>query len=67
MKTTVDIPDNVLKEAMSFSKSHTKRQAVLVALEEYNRRRRMGKLVELFGKSDGFYSAEELEKTRRMD
>lgn len=66
MKTTVDIPEKLLKEAMRFSKSSTKREAVLAALEEYNRRHRMAKLVGLFGKSDGFYTDEELRKLRSM-
>jgi len=67
MKTTVDIPEKVLKEAMRFSKAETKRQAVLAALEDYNRRHRMAKLVKLLGKSDGFYSDEELQAIRKMD
>jgi len=41
MKTTVDIPDSVLKEAMRFTKARTKRQAIVTALEDFNRRRRM--------------------------
>ena len=66
MKTTVDIPDKVLREAMRFSKAPTKRQAVLAALEEYNRRHRMAKLVKVLGKSDGFYTDEELQDLRKM-
>jgi Arc/MetJ family transcription regulator len=67
MKTTVDIPEKVLKEAMRFSKAGTKREAVLAALEDYNRRHRMAKLVRFLGKSDGFYSDEELQSLRKMD
>lgn len=67
MKTTVDIPDKVLREAMRFSKAQTKRQAVLAALEDYNRRHRMAKLVKILGKSEGFYTDEELQALRKMD
>ena len=67
MKTTVDIPEKVLEEAMRFSKAGTKREAVITALEEYNRRHRMAKLVNMLGKSDGFYSDDELQKVRNMD
>ncbi len=38
MKTTVDIPDHVLRDAMRNTRSKTKRTAILTALEEMNRR-----------------------------
>ena len=66
MKTTVDIPERLLKEAMRFANASTKRDAVLAALEEYNRRHRMAKLVRRLGKSDGFYTDDELRKLRSM-
>ena len=43
MKTTIDIPENELREVMRFTKAKTKREAVKV-LEEFNRRRRMAEL-----------------------
>jgi Arc/MetJ family transcription regulator len=67
MKTTIDIPDDVLKEAMKHSQAATKREAVVTALEEYNRRRRMVRLLKHFGTSEGFFSPEELEQLRSMD
>ena len=39
MKTTVDIPEAALKDAMRFAKAKTKREAILAAVEEYNRRK----------------------------
>lgn len=66
MRITVDIPETLLKEAMRFSNASTKRQAVLAALEEYNRRHRMAKLVRRLGKSDGFYTDHELRKLRSV-
>jgi Arc/MetJ family transcription regulator len=67
MKTTIDIPDDVLKEAMKYSKAATKREAVVTALEDYNRRNRMARLVRHLGKSNGFFTPQELEKLRSMD
>jgi len=45
MRTTVDIPDETLKDAMRFTKAKTKREAIVKILEEFNRRRRMAELV----------------------
>jgi Arc/MetJ family transcription regulator len=49
MKTTIDIPENELRDAMRFAKAATKREAVLAALEEFNRRHRMAELVKYSG------------------
>lgn len=55
MKTTVDIPENELRDAMRFTKARTKREAVVRILEEFNRRRRMAELVKYSGTfSDSF-------------
>jgi hypothetical protein len=62
MKTTVDIPENELKEAMRFMKAKTKREAVVKALEDFNRRRRMAELVKYSGTfSDRFPTNDEIE------
>lgn len=62
MKTTVDIPEGELKDAMRFTKAKTKREAVVKVLEEFNRRRRMAELVKYSGSfSDRFPTNEEIE------
>lgn len=62
MKTTVDIPEKELRDAMRFTKAKTKREAVVRVLEEFNRRRRMAELVKHSGTfSDGFPTNEEIE------
>ena len=62
MKTTVDIPENELRDAMRFTKAKTKREAVVRVLEEFNRRRRMAELVRYSGTfSDSFPTNEEIE------
>lgn len=67
MKTTVDIPDTVLEEAIRNTKASTKRDAIVKAMEEYNRRERLARLADSLGKSDTFMSFEELMKLREMD
>jgi Arc/MetJ family transcription regulator len=62
MKTTIDIPDNELRDAMRFTRSATKREAVVKVLEEFNRRRRMAELVKHAGTfSDQFPTNDEIE------
>ena len=62
MKTTIDIPDDELRDAMRFTRAKTKREAVVKVLEEFNRRRRMAELVKYSGSfSDGFPINEEIE------
>jgi Arc/MetJ family transcription regulator len=64
MKTTLDIPDNELQEAIRHTGAKTKRDAVVIAISEFNRRRRLQKLVEKFGTLDGFMTQEELRQMR---
>ena len=44
MKTTVDIPNRELADAMRFTRARTKREAIVTAIMEFNRRRRMAAL-----------------------
>ncbi len=52
MKTTLDIPDELISEAMKLSKSNTKKHAVIVALQEYIRKKRIEEAIALQGKLD---------------
>ena len=62
MKTTIDIPENELRDAMRFTRATTKREAVVKVLEEFNRRRRMAELVKYSGTfSDRFPTNDEIE------
>jgi len=64
MKTTIDIPENELRDAMRFTRAATKREAVVKVLEEFNRRRRMAELVKYAGTfSDRFPTNDEIEAT----
>ena len=65
MKTTIDIPDKLLREAIKHTGAKTKRDAVVTAIEEFNRRRRLEELAErLHGSCPGFMSQEDLRRMR---
>jgi len=64
MKTTVDIPDQTLKDTIEFSKAKTKREAIVAAMEEYNRRHRVEKILGFLGKMDGIMTQAELRRMR---
>lgn len=67
MKTTVDLPAEELKEAMEHTGSRTKKDAVVIALTEFNRRRRLQRLAERFGTLDGFMTQDDLRRMREED
>lgn len=64
MKTTIDIPDKMLSEAMRNSKAHTKRDAVLAAIDEYNRRHRLAKARAMLGTFKNLMTVEQLRELR---
>ena len=41
MKTTIDIPENVLLEAIKHTGASTKREAILTAVERFNKLKRL--------------------------
>ena len=65
MKTTVDIPDGELADAMRFTRARTKREAIVTAITEFNRRRRMAELAKRAGTCPDVMSVEELQRLRR--
>ncbi len=50
MKTTLDIPEDLLKEAMTVSKSRTKTEAVVTGLKELIRQRKIDRIISSTGK-----------------
>ena len=44
MKTSIDIPEGLLEEAMKFTGAKTKREAVVTAVERFNRLKRLERL-----------------------
>ncbi|MBI2216197.1 MAG: type II toxin-antitoxin system VapB family antitoxin [Candidatus Rokubacteria bacterium] len=67
MKTTIDIPEKELRDAMRFTRAKTKREAVVTALKDFNRRKRIAALTKHFGTSDTFITHEELMTLRRTE
>ncbi len=64
MKTTIDIPDKELRDAMKFTGARSKREAVVTALADFNRRQRLQRLAQQFGTFDEFLTHEELRRMR---
>lgn len=64
MKTTIDIPEDDLKEAMKYTKSKTKRDAVVQAVRDFNRRRRLAELANALGTFKDFMTQEDLKAMR---
>jgi Arc/MetJ family transcription regulator len=64
MKTTIDIPEKALREVMRNTGAATKREAVVTAIEEYNRRRRLEQLVKKFGTFTDFMTQDDLARMR---
>ena len=65
MKTTVDIPDGELEDAMRFTRARTKREAIVTAITEFNRRRRMAELTKRAGTCADLMTIEDLQRQRR--
>lgn len=65
MKTTLDIPEDDLADAMRFTGAKTKRDAVVTAIQDFNRRRRMAELVKHAGTCDSLMTAAQLQSQRR--
>ncbi len=65
MKTTIDIPDKELRDVVRFTGASTKREAVVAAIAEYNRRRRLAKVADQFGTLTRFMTRGELARLRQ--
>jgi hypothetical protein len=50
MKTTLNIPEDLIKTAMSISNHRTKTETVIVALQEYIHQKKIEKILEYEGK-----------------
>lgn len=66
MKTTVDIPDEELEEVLRHTRARTKRDAIVTAISDYNRRKRLEQLAEQLGTFDHVVSREELLRLREI-
>ncbi len=65
MKTTIDIPDGLLRETIRRTSAKTKRDAVVTALEQFNRLQRLRELnARLKGTFVNFMTQEDLKLMR---
>lgn len=65
MKTTVEIADDELADVVRYTGAKTKKEAVSIAVAEYNRRHRMAKLaLELRGSCQAMMTSAELRSLR---
>ena len=67
MKTTIDLPEEELVEAMKHANTTIKTEAVARAVSEFNRRARLAKLAEKLGTFRDLITPEELQKMRSMN
>jgi hypothetical protein len=67
MRTTVDIPDKELEDALRFTGAKTKREAIVRAIADFNRRRRMAELVRYLGTCRDLMTFEDLMQLRERD
>ena len=64
MKTTIDIPEKELRDAMKYTGARSKREAVVTALTDFNRRQRLQRVAQQFGTFDEFLTQEDLRRMR---
>jgi Arc/MetJ family transcription regulator len=50
MRTTLDIPENLIKDAMKASHVHTKTQVIIIALKDLVRKSKISELKKFKGK-----------------
>jgi Arc/MetJ family transcription regulator len=68
VKTTIDIPEGVLEEVIKFTGAKTKREAVVTALERFNRLKRLEQLnARVRGQFSEFMTSADLKAMRAAD
>ncbi|MBI3181375.1 MAG: DUF2191 domain-containing protein [Myxococcales bacterium] len=67
MKTTVDIPDDEFRQLLRFTKAKTKREAIVTAIGDFNRRQRMAALVKHSGAFRSLMRNEDIEALEERD
>ena len=64
MKTTVEIPDEELRQVIKYTKAKTKREAVVHAIKYFNRRQRLAQLTKVLGTFEDFMTQDDLKEMR---
>jgi hypothetical protein len=64
MKTTIDIPQEELREAIKYTGAKTKRDAVVFAIKDFNKRKRLAELAKMLGTFKDFMTQDDLKNMR---
>lgn len=67
MKTSLNIPDLELKELIKLSRAKNTTEAVILAIQEFNQRRKMKALSKKLGTFSNFIALSELKQLRGLD
>ena len=67
MKTSLNIPELELKELVRHSGAKSKTEAVVLAIQDFNRRKRMKNLSKKLGSFTNLIQLSELKKLRGLD
>ena len=67
LRTTLDIDEALIEEARRLSGAQTKTETIETALQEYIRRRKARKLLDLEGRIQLTYNVADLIKRRKKD
>lgn len=67
MKTTIDLPEDELAEAIRHTGAKTKTEAVSLAVADYNRRQRLSRLAAKMGTFKDMFTRKELSRMRETD
>lgn len=64
MKTTVDIPNEELKQLIAYTGAKSKKDAINTAIKSYNKQQRLAALANKLGTFKKFIDANELDQLR---
>lgn len=64
MKTTIDIPNDELEQLLKHTGAKTKREAVVRAVQLFNRQQRLVQMAEILGTFEDFMTQEDLRQMR---
>jgi hypothetical protein len=64
MKTSIDIPDKDLEEVLKHTRAKTKKEAIVLVVKDFNKRRRLMELAKVLGTFEEFMTQDDLGKIR---
>ena len=67
MKTIIDIPENELQEIIKYTGAKSKKEAVVYAIRDFNKRHRLAEIAKILGTFDDFMTQDDLKKMREDD